>query len=344
MTLSRFAFELTTRCNLNCKHCLREKREKSTDLSLEVLDKVLRQGREGYGIQVAAFTGGEPLMHPQLEKVLELVVENDYYFSLVTNGHLIPKRLKLFTRPEIKKRLTNICLSLDGHEEAIHDRIRGPGAYRKAMAAMILIRNAGIPLTIKYTIGRHNHDSIEEAMISISHLKVDRVELAHTYPTPDNLGEGLVLDPAECRAVESIIYRLATELKMSLTMTAGVFSPQKFYSCTSLNMADMYVDAEGRLCLCCMLPGIRGRNAARKEPDVVADLSKVDLWDAHRKLLSMISGLHRARLDRIAKGDLEETDHFQCIACARYMGKLDWLEDYEGNPWNPAGRKKAAKK
>ncbi len=334
MTLIRVAFELTNRCNLNCVHCMRERHPKPRDLEPELLDKILGQAGDYYGIQLAAFTGGEPLMHPRFERILEILVERDFFMSFVSNGHLVPKRLSLLTQPEVKKRLGNICLSLDGHEESVHDSIRGGGAFKKTLASMILLRNAGIPVVVNYTIGRHNHDRIEEALLAISHLKADRIEVAHTHPTPDNVEAGLVLDPSECRAAESTVYRLATELKVPITMTAGVYTPQRFYSCASLDMADFYVDVEGRLCVCCMLPGIRGRDPNEKERDIIADLREVDLWEAHGKLLSAVTALKRKRIEEIGKGGMAETDHFQCIACARFFGKLDWLDGLDENPWS----------
>lgn len=334
MTFNRVVFELTNRCNLNCRHCLRDKPGQPQDLDLAVLDKVLGQARQAYGVQFVAFTGGEPLIYPKLEDMLNLVVKHDYFFSLVTNGHLLRKRIKLLTRPEFKKKLGDICLSLDGHTEEIHDRIRGPGAFRKAMAAMILIKNAGIPVVIKHSVGRHNFEQLEQAILSFVHLKADRLEIAHTYPTPDNVEAGLMLDPPQCREVESTVYRMARELRVPITMTAGVFSPQKFFSCSSLDMADLYINVDGWLCVCCMLPGIRGWDRNKPEPDLVANLSKVDLWDGHRKLIDAINKLQQARLDRIGRGDLIETDNFQCISCARYFHKLDWLDNRPDNPWS----------
>jgi len=342
MTLIRIAFELTTRCNLNCKHCLRERGEGRHDLPVEVLEKVLRQGKDAYGLCHTAFTGGEPLMYPHLEKAVSLMEELDYYFSIVTNGHLLPKKLGLLTSPEIKKRFTNVCISLDGADEAVHDSIRGEGSFRKALAALVLAKNAGIMTVIKYTVGRHNFKTIERDLLELSHLKADRIEIAHTHPTPENLEAGLVLDPAECREFEAAVYRMAEELKTPVLTNAGVYTPQKFYSCSSLDMQDFYVDSKGRLCVCCMLPGIRGRDREKDEPDVVADLGQTDLWEAHKKLLDVIGGLKRDRVERIGKGNLCETDHFQCIACARHFGKLEWMSEFPDNPWNrPCGEEDA---
>ena len=57
-------------------------------------------------------------------------------------------------------------------------------------------------------------------------------------------------------------------------------------------------------------------------------------WDGHKKLVGAIAGLQRDRIKAIGRGGLGETDHFQCVACARYFNKLDWLEEFPDNPWS----------
>jgi MoaA/NifB/PqqE/SkfB family radical SAM enzyme len=333
MTFSRVNFEITNRCNLSCAHCLRERSGEVHDLPPELIDRVLRQAREAYGVQLASLTGGEPLLHPRFESILESLVAHDYRFSFVTNGLLLQKRLPLLRAPEVRKHLISVAVSLDGPDAATHDRIRGAGNFKKTMAGILGLKAAGIPFVIKYTLGRHNLDSLEAAVLAMSHLEAERMEIAHMHPTPDNVEAGLLADPADWRRAEAVIYRLGRELKMPVALTSGLYSPQSFFSCSSLAMVDLFVDCKGRLCLCCQLPGIRGRDPAEAERDVVAPLADTDLWDAHSKLIAVINGFQRHRLKRIAAADLHETDRFQCIACASYFGKLDWLASYPQSPW-----------
>ncbi len=333
MTLTRVAFEVTRRCNLNCKHCLRDEADGPQDLPLSLIERVMTQAKEKYGIQLTAFTGGEPLMYPRLEELFDLVDDMGFSFSFVTNGHLVPKRLGLLTRPETRRRLTHVAVSLDGPDAETHDHIRGEGAFKKAVVAIAALKAQGFPVHVKYSVAKHNFDQLERAALQAAHLGAARIELAHVHPTPENVKAGLILTPDEMRKVESEVYRLSEELKMMVTMTSGIYVGQGFFSCAALAMFEMYVDYKGRLCLCCQLPGLKGRDPGKIEGDVIADLAETDLWDAHKKLVSVISGLQKKRVDMIAKGELDMTDHFQCVSCARHFGKMDWINELPDNPW-----------
>jgi MoaA/NifB/PqqE/SkfB family radical SAM enzyme len=336
--LNRIVFELTNRCNLSCKHCLREATDEGRDLPIELVERIFGQAKDAYRINTADFTGGEPLLYPHLERLLDLLVEFDFNFSLVTNGHLMPQRIDLFKHPEVRGRIEHVAVSIEGPDAETHDSIRGEGSYKKAMQAIVGLKSLSVPVVVKYTIGAHNIHSLEEAALSLSHLEVKRIEFALAVPTPDNVAAGLIPDPAQYRRAEAVISRLTREMKTTIAMNAGTYVKQSFFTCSSLAMLDLYVDAKGRLCLCCMLPRIRGRDSEERE--VVADLAKEDLWNAQKKMINLISGFQRSRINRIGKGELGETDHFQCLACMRYFGKTKWLDKLPDNPWSRSYSKK----
>jgi MoaA/NifB/PqqE/SkfB family radical SAM enzyme len=342
MTLFRIGFEVTSRCNLRCRHCLRGKPSQPRDFDVDLMDRLLGEGKKFYGLQHAALTGGEPLLHPDLPRILDLFVKHDYSFTFVSNGFYIPERIALFKAPEIKRRLIGAGISLDGPGPEANDAIRGEGAYRRAMAAIMVLKAAGIPVAVKYTIGRHNLDSIESAILAISHLGIEKLEAALMIPTPENMAAGLVPDPEECRAAASAVARLGQEMKLPIYLTTGAHSNLRFYSCSALAMTEIYVDAGGRLRLCCDLPGRRDQETDPPERDVIADLNREDLLSAHHKLIGVIGELQHQRVERIAEGLLTPIDLFPCMACARYFGKLDWLEAYPGNPWRRGALAKEA--
>jgi len=66
---------------------------------------------------------------------------------------------------------------------------------------------------------------------------------------------------------------------------------------------------------------------------VIADLKEVSLLEAHIRLVDFIARMHHHRLRQIASRELSELEHFQCLACARYLGKLEWLKDFPDSPW-----------
>ena len=329
--LTRLGLELTTRCNLRCRHCLREVPAAPVDFPVPLLDRVLGRAREAYATKSVTLTGGEPLLHPELEGALEAIVRHDFTFSLITNGVLLPARLQLLCRPEFKARIGHVAVSLNGADERTHDAIRGPGSYRQAMTAVLGLKSAGIPFALKYTLGTNNLDSIEAAVIGMAHLGPDFIELSHMTPTPDNVREGLMPTPAQLKESGAVVARLAQELKCRVAMSAGGWTEQTFFTCAALAMQEFYVDARGWLCFCCVLPGLRGASADGRE--LIADLNREDLCWGHRKLVGAIAAFQRRRIERIYDRGLTQMDHFPCLACARYFHKLDWLSSFPDAPW-----------
>ena len=88
--LARIVIELTNRCNLSCGHCFEERHAATGDLPLEILEKVLRDGKS-CGIEQVSFTGGEPTIHRRFEEIIDLVSQAGYPFSFVSNGASFPR-------------------------------------------------------------------------------------------------------------------------------------------------------------------------------------------------------------------------------------------------------------
>jgi radical SAM protein with 4Fe4S-binding SPASM domain len=136
----RYLFaEITRRCNLNCLHC-------GSDCGREPISRELTadQWRDFFAYLAANFarprplvviTGGEPLCHPQLNRIVLSLANNRLAWGLVTNGwRLTPEALDSL----LALGLTSITISLDGLAEA-HDWLRGrQGSFERALAAITL--------------------------------------------------------------------------------------------------------------------------------------------------------------------------------------------------------------
>ena len=96
-------------------------------------------------------------------------------------------------------------------------------------------------------------------------------------------------------------------------------------------MTSFTVDFRGNLVFCCQLSGYAGGGS---DSDIIADLSKTSLFDAHKKLIEKIAKFQKDRVTRIGKKNLGKLDRFPCFYCARYFGKVGWLRKHKGNAWN----------
>ena len=77
------------RCNLSCAYC-NEYDDFSdpvpTDILCDRLDQLAK-----LGLSVVTISGGEPLMHPELEKVITRIRERGMIAGLITNGYLMSR-------------------------------------------------------------------------------------------------------------------------------------------------------------------------------------------------------------------------------------------------------------
>ena len=157
--MARLVIELTNRCNLRCQHCFEERHAATGDLSLEIIEKVLREGK-GCGIDHLAFTGGEPTIHRQFPEIIRRVCEAGYTFSFVSNGINFPRIYPLLLLH--RQWFTGVTFSLDGAREETHDRLRGKGSYRSVMQAASICVFKDLPFTFNMVLTAQNRHEVGE--------------------------------------------------------------------------------------------------------------------------------------------------------------------------------------
>lgn len=147
-------WNMTRTCNLKCIHCYSNSRnvryegELTTEEAGAMIDDLA-----AFGSPVMLFSGGEPLMRPDLPDLARHAVRRGMRAVISTNGSLLTRENAAVFR-EIG--LSYIGVSLDGMEDT-HDRFRGTkGAFRAAMDGIRTCRDAGIKVGVRFTINRHN--------------------------------------------------------------------------------------------------------------------------------------------------------------------------------------------
>ena len=115
--------------------------------------KVMILDLAAFGAPVLLFSGGEPVMRPDLPELAQFAVDHGMRAVISTNGTLITKE-KAKTFREIG--LSYVGVSLDGMK-ATHDRFRGvAGAFDAAIQGIRTCRELGIKVGVRFTINRHN--------------------------------------------------------------------------------------------------------------------------------------------------------------------------------------------
>ena len=126
--------EITSRCNLACRHCFNRSGEGSVaELPLAVLVDLFDQCR-AMGLTGVRISGGEPTLHRDFPAVAAAASKRGLAVTLNTNGCFRSEtRDRISTLP-----IASFLVSLDGLE-ASNDRIRGRGAFAQATETAALV-------------------------------------------------------------------------------------------------------------------------------------------------------------------------------------------------------------
>lgn len=177
------AFKLTNRCDLRCDHCYQwndsgyhhglSAAQLRGDLDLAIIAKVLAATRPLKSNVI--LWGGEPLVYRDWDGLVELLVAEERWTSVCTNGTQIERRLGSLLR--LSERL-EMVIAVDGFE-AEHDALRGKGAYQrmmKGLRALVAQRKAGA-FRGEITVNCVFQDSMVERLFDlVSHLQDEGID------------------------------------------------------------------------------------------------------------------------------------------------------------------------
>jgi radical SAM protein with 4Fe4S-binding SPASM domain len=153
-SLRYLELQLTNRCNLRCKHCYLEGPSK-TDMPLSQVLSVLKQFETMQGLRVL-FSGGEPLLYPDLEALNNTLQAFAFRKVLLTNGTLIAK-----DNDPLWGHFDEIQISIDGLK-AGHEALRGPNTYGPAIKGIEWVKRQGIDVSIATMVHRGNLEEFED--------------------------------------------------------------------------------------------------------------------------------------------------------------------------------------
>jgi len=153
-----------TWCNLACAHCINASGPKDPWLAPMPTDRVRQAIREAeaLGVKEVYFTGGEPFLHPDIVALLAFALEVAPS-SVLTNGTRIDAKMADALRDLAQHARYSLetRVSLDDVDEARNDRIRGRGAWRKAVRAIRLLHERGLLPIVTATDILRGTDDVE---------------------------------------------------------------------------------------------------------------------------------------------------------------------------------------
>ena len=101
MKFKRIYIEITNICNLNCSFCQKNTRTPQF-MSIENFKHIIQQIKP-YSSYIYLHVQGEPLLHPDLNELLNICDNENIQVQLVTNGTLIKNHMDIYKHPSLRK-------------------------------------------------------------------------------------------------------------------------------------------------------------------------------------------------------------------------------------------------
>jgi len=198
----------TGRCNSRCISCDWWKHSCADDLTLDEI-RGFADSLPALGTRVVVFSGGEPLLRPEVFEAAQLFRARGLTLHLLTSGVLLER-----FADRVGQHFTRVCISLDASTGALYERIRGVDALQTVGRGVARLRRLapGVALTARATLHRANFHELPHlidhakslALDGISFLPADVSSLGFGRNTvPD--ATALALDAGEIAAFEATI-------------------------------------------------------------------------------------------------------------------------------------------
>ena len=149
-------------CNFQCKHCSAEALKRDETLLTLAEYCLFAEEAMSCGVVAFHFTGGEPLLRPDLMDIVQAFQPQRNFISVASNGWFVDDSF-LTDFKEVGG--DAICISVDSVDSETHDEFRNrSGSWRKAVEGLRLASKFGFRTLLSATVTHQAmHDgSLEE--------------------------------------------------------------------------------------------------------------------------------------------------------------------------------------
>jgi len=157
-TNKTFVIEPNSYCNLKCIHCYVPHAQQYANCMSVTDADILFDQLKYHGFRYILFTGGEPLAHPQFEKIYENAWDRGFVITIFSNAVLMNERyMKLF----FEKKPALFRSSLFGGTPESYKDVTGFDFFGKALENIKELHRNGINVRIKIPLLVQNKNTVK---------------------------------------------------------------------------------------------------------------------------------------------------------------------------------------
>jgi radical SAM protein len=214
------AWEVTRACAYACVHCRadaqhqRDPRELSTREAKKLIDDLT-----GFGSPILIFTGGDPMMRPDLAELIAYATEKGLRCSLTPTATALPTKKRL---EEVRDAgIRRIALSLDAPHPQVHDDFRKVnGSWQRTMDILHRAQDIGLSVQVNTTVAKHNVDILDEMVPFIEEVKAVQWSVFFLVPTGRAMIEQMI-SAEEHERIFNWLYDLSKVAPFDIKATAA---------------------------------------------------------------------------------------------------------------------------
>jgi SynChlorMet cassette radical SAM/SPASM protein ScmF len=241
--LTSYYVYLTAGCNLACRHCwlsptFQPNGGTGGHLDYDLFALAIEEGLP-LGLGQVKLTGGEPLLHPDFTRMVDLLREKELGLTIETNGTLLTQPLANYLKD--KSTLSFISVSLDGATPESHDAFRGvKGSFEQACQGIRHLVEVGYRPQVIMSLHPGNVGEIEALVQLAERLRAGSVKF--NLVQPSGRGELMVRrDQAiDIQHMVELGKRLERDLQKRASIRLFYSWPMAFFSLKRLMVPEGY--------------------------------------------------------------------------------------------------------
>ncbi|WP_070000611.1 putative heme d1 biosynthesis radical SAM protein NirJ2 [Cellulosilyticum sp. I15G10I2] len=216
------SWNTTNKCNMSCKHCYRDAKEAhpeelNTDEAKMLIEEIAKAG-----FKIMIFSGGEPLLRPDIFELIQHAVKFKLRPVLGSNGTLISKEIAYKLK---SSGAMGIGISLDSMNPIKHNDFRGlQYAWEWAVRGMEYCKQAGLGFQIHTTVMEWNYKEVLE----ITDFAVKMGAVAHHifFLVPTGRGANIEEEFLNAEQYETLLTNIVQKQKQIKIEVKPTCAPQ----------------------------------------------------------------------------------------------------------------------
>jgi MoaA/NifB/PqqE/SkfB family radical SAM enzyme len=222
-------FYPTSRCNSRCVSCDWWRHAGDDDLTIDQID-VVASALPALGTRLVAFSGGEPLLRPEVFEAAGRFRARGLRLHLLTSGVLLER-----FADRVAEHFSRVVVSLDAANERDYREIRGIAALATVENGVARLRSLAphLPITARATIHRLNFRRLPRLIEHAKATGFDGISFVAADVSSTAFGrerlpvQGLSLDRSEVDELEAVVERTIAVYRDDFESGFIADSPQK---------------------------------------------------------------------------------------------------------------------